>query len=283
MAEGPDTSLTSVGIVGLGLMGGSLALALASDPAVRVRGVDAEPSTLERARALGLDCSAALESIRGCQVIVLAVPLGAMRHVLAELAPVAGDSVVTDLTSTKAPVVGWARAAGVDLLPGHPMCGRENSGIGAADADLYRNAPWLLGRPGALVEEMVRKVGARPMVIPIERQDELVAGVSHTAYLVAVGYLLALSDSDDWDEMAPLAGSGFRDTTRLAASDPSLFTSVILSNAVNVAAWLDRVIAQLREVRNALEEDPAELRQHLENAARTRRAWAQEREHARLG
>src|SRR5579859_1696338 len=127
-------ALTSVGIVGLGLMGGSLALALAEDRTLTVRGVDADPATVQRAGTMGLECSSEVESVGGCQVIVLAVPLGVMRAVLAEVASFAGDSVVTDLTSTKAPVVGWARAAGVDLLPGHPMCGREQSGIEAADA-----------------------------------------------------------------------------------------------------------------------------------------------------
>src|SRR5205823_8505773 len=99
---------------------------------------------------------------------------------------------------------------------GHPMCGREESGIDAADPALYRGAAWILTRPDPAVEQAVHSVGAIPVVMEPERHDRLVAGVSHVAFLLSVGYVLALAEAREWPQMARLAGGGFRDMSRLA-------------------------------------------------------------------
>jgi prephenate dehydrogenase len=269
--------MPAVAVVGLGLMGASFALALKeARPDLILVGSDPDASTVHKALDRGIVASAGtdLGVVDIADVVVLAVPILAMRGVLMTLASHAEGKVVTDMSSTKVAVMGWAAEAGVDLIGGHPMCGKETSGIDAADPFLFRDAPWALTREDPMVGGLVEAVGARPLVLDPEAHDRLVAGVSHAAFLLSVGYVLALSRRDDWPEAAELAASGFRDMSRLAAGDPGLYVGVARTNRANLLELLDAVSAQLARLRRHLDADDPRLVELFEEAKAVRERWA---------
>ena len=205
--------MPAVAIVGLGLMGSSLALALKeARPDVVVVGSDPDPLTLRKAVDRGIveTASADLAVVEMADIVVLAVPILALRQVFAGLGGIVAGKVVTDMASTKGSVMEWASTSGIDLVGGHPMCGKEASGIDAADASIFKGAPWVLTKNERAVTALVESVGAHPLVMDAATHDRLVAGVSHAAFLLSVGYVLSLSSRSDWPEASKLAASGFR-------------------------------------------------------------------------
>ena len=243
-------------------------------------GVDVDRRTLAKAREAELVNEATHEAaaVRGAEVIFVAVPLPAMKDALSALKPHASHAVVSDLGSTKVSVMEWAHEAGVDLVGGHPMCGKEASGIDAADGDLYDGAAWVLTRPEPKLEELINAVGAIPMVLEAERHDRLVAGVSHVAFMLSVGYVLALAESKEWPQMGRLAGGGYRDMSRLAAGHPDMYAAIARTNRGNVAKALDAVIASLTRLRRHLEADDPRLVELFEEALAVRERWRRERD-----
>jgi len=265
----PQHILVRVGIVGLGLMGGSLALALRkARPQWELVGRDADPATQQKALEMGL---VSAEDVRTTDLVVLAAPIPALPELLSGLAGYPG--VVTDLASTKGRVMGWAAAAGVNLVGGHPMCGRELSGLAAADPALFEKAPWILTRKDPLVAEMVEAVGARPVFMDADRHDRLVAGVSHAAFVLSTAYVLALASSPDWTEMQTVAGSGFREMSRLAAGDPELYAAIVSTNRLAVTESVRAAEASLARVRRHLESGDSRLVELFEEAKRARDRW----------
>lgn len=278
-----------VTIVGLGLMGGSLGLALREARVVRrVVGVARRPVTVEQALALGAVDAGTLglaEGVKGSDIVVLATPACTIVEQVAQVGPsMRPGAVLTDLGSTKVTITqAMARLPhGVQPIGGHPMCGKEAAGIEAAEAGLYCGATWVLtpleGTPPRavrLISRLVEAVGARPVVMAPERHDRLVAAISHLPYLLAVSltqvaWEVAAEDGSVWE----LAASGFRDTSRLAASDVRMMVDILVTNrapvsemAAQAASWLRR-LAEL-----AQEGDEDRLREELERARDTRRAW----------
>ncbi|HEV2953394.1 MAG TPA: prephenate dehydrogenase/arogenate dehydrogenase family protein [Candidatus Dormibacteraeota bacterium] len=270
------TGIKRVGIVGMGLMGGSLALALrASRPELELIGVEQDVDTRAAACERGFEVGADITTLVGCDLVVLAVPISAMAQVLADVRPVAGAALVTDLASTKTEIMGWARVIGLDLIGGHPMCGHEGSGFAVADGAIYRGAPWVLTREAPLLEALVRSIGAVPLIMDPARHDHLVAGVSHAALMLSTAYMLAIGESSDWAAMAELAGPGFRDVSRLAGGDPRMYSSIAATNGHEVGVWLDAVIDSLTSMRDQLADDPKALAARFEAASRLRRQWRQ--------
>jgi len=258
-------------------MGSSFALALKqSGPGHVVIGSDRDPRTVQKAIERGVVDSAGtkLDVVGMADVVVLCVPIMAMRDMLARLAGKVSGKAVTDVASTKAEVMGWARSAGVDLVGGHPMCGREASGIDAADPQLFKGAPWILteNRPG--VTALVDAVGARPLVMSAVDHDRLVAGVSHAAFMVSVAYVLSLSSRADWPEASRVAASGFRDMSRLAAGDPQMYAAIASTNRVQLLEQLDQVSAALTRLRRHLDADDPRLVELFEEARSVRERWA---------
>jgi prephenate dehydrogenase len=258
-------------IVGLGLMGGSLGLALRR-AGWHVAGADREEAVVTRALELGAIDEAGRPA---ADVTVLAVPLLAMRAVLGEIEP---GARVTDLCSTKVEVLRWAAEAGVGLVGGHPLCGSDRSGIDAARADLYWGAPWVLTGPDPVVEEMVVAAGAHPLNLDADAHDRLAAGVSHVAFLISSAYMLAAESSPEWPAMAALAASGFRDMTRLAGGDPEMYVGIAATNTANILARLDEFEVALGRLRLQLEDaQGARLAELLEEARAARRRWEETR------
>src|SRR3981189_2458296 len=141
--------MPTVAVIGLGLMGSSFALAVKKvRPDTVIVGSDTDPSTLRKALDRGVVASASADaSVAGmADVIVIRAPIRAMREIFGQLKGGTEGKVVTDMASTKADVMAWAAAAGIDLVGGHPMCGKETSGIDAADASVFKGAPWVLTR-----------------------------------------------------------------------------------------------------------------------------------------
>jgi prephenate dehydrogenase len=282
MAEDPhfERSLAhqTVAIVGLGLMGGSLALALRGRCA-GLLGVDHNPAVVEQAAAMGLARRVSTspdEILPQAGLIILATPLSAILRLLEELPGLhPGPAVVLDLGSTKRAVV--EKMAGLppcfDPLGGHPMCGKERSSLAEAEAGLYRGAPFALtplGRtsPAArrLAEELVDAVGARPVWLEAEEHDAVVAATSHLPYLTAAA-LASITPP----EAGVLVGPGFRSTTRLAETPLSIMLDILRSNRPNLLSGLQRLQRQVAYLSRLLEaEDYPALAAELEQAARRR-------------
>ena len=272
--------MTTVAVVGLGLMGSSFALALKeAKPEIVVVGSDTDARTLRKALDRGVVASASADTsiVDMADVVFIGAPIKAMRDVFAQLSGRTAGKVVSDMASTKATVMDWASAAGIDLVGGHPMCGKEQSGIDAADASIFKGAPWVLTRSEPVLTELTEAVGAHPIVMDAETHDRLVAGVSHAAFLLSVGYVLAVSRRADWPEASRLAAGGFRDMSRLAAGDPELYAGVTRTNRAQLIEQLDAVTAELTRLRRHLEADDARLVELFEEAQAVRERWAKGR------
>lgn len=271
--------MPTVGVVGLGLMGASFAIAVKkARPDVTIVGFDHDAATARKAMDRGIASAAGtdLGAIDIADLVVLAVPILAMQDVFIRLRGHVAGKVVTDMASTKAAVMEWAAAAGVDLVGGHPMCGREAVGIDGADPEMFKGAPWILTRADPAVSGLVEAVGAHPLVMDAATHDRLVAGVSHAALLLSVGYVLALSGRADWADASRVAASGFRDMSRLAGGDPVLAAGISRTNRENVLEQLDAISASLNRLRRHLEADDPRLIELFEEARSVRERWAHE-------
>ncbi len=293
MSDGSDGSapLVSVlAVVGTGLIGGSFAAALRRvGQAGRVLGVGRNPASLRRARDLGLiDEIADLDQAAArADLIFLATPIGAMAPILRDLAPILRpDTLVTDAGSTKADVARLALDVLGDrhtqFIPGHPIGGSEMTGPEAADPMLYHGRKVVLtpfeDTPGLLQHRLIRiweACGARISLMTPEAHDRALAAVSHVPHFLAAAYMAGIVRADDADTRLNLAGTGFRDFTRIAAGSAEVWRDIFLSNRAAVLRELDDFDQALRLLRAALEgdPDPAALEALLEQAALARRFW----------
>ena len=258
-------------------MGASFALALKkARPDVVLVGSDVNPVVVRKAleREIVSTANTDLTPAALADVVFVAAPINSLREVFARLAPVVQGRLVTDMSSTKADVEEWAAAEGIDLVGGHPMAGKEVAGIDHADATIFEGAPWVLTRDEPRVAGLVEAVGAHPVVIDAIRHDQLVAGVSHAAFLLSVGYVLAMSHGRDWTEASRLAAGGYRDMSRLAASEPDLYAGVVRTNRQNIVEALDTIGAELARLRRHIEADDPRLIELLEEARAVRERWA---------
>jgi prephenate dehydrogenase len=248
-----EPAFARVGLVGLGLIGGSIALAIRETaPDAVLIGVD-RPDRAEAARRRGaidhaVASAAALEAV---DLVVLAVPPPAVLDILPDLARFGPETVVTDVASTKRHIVSAARAVGLAaFVGGHPMAGSERAGLEHARADLFAARPWLLvegtGGPatGARLERFVRSLGAEPQWITADAHDRGVAYVSHLPQLVAVALMNAVADGVGHDGLR-LAGPAFRDMTRLASSPADLWQGIVPPNADFVEEAVGRFLQSL--------------------------------------
>jgi len=270
--------MPTVAVVGLGLMGASFALALKkARPEVVLVGTDPNPLVVRKALEREIVTTANIDftPVALADVVVVGAPISAMREVFAKVAGIPGARVVTDMASTKTDVLQWAAAEGLDdFVGGHPLCGREVSGIDHADASLFEGAAWVLTRNEPAVADLVEAVGAHPVVVEAITHDRLVAGVSHVAFLLSVGYVLAVSHRSDWGEASALAAGGFRDMSRLAAGDPDMYAWVVRTNRDNILEALDGISADLARIRRHIEADDPRLIELFEEAREVRERWA---------
>jgi prephenate dehydrogenase len=245
-----------VALLGVGLIGGSIGLAVRKNAEdARVTGYDSDPAVLEAARELGaVDAVAgsAAEAVEGAEACFACAPVGALPGLVAEaLAAAPADCVVTDVGSTKRAVV-----AGTDderFIGGHPVAGSEAAGVENASADLFDGAAWYLTpgprSSGVLYERLhglLVSLGARPAAIDAETHDHLLATVSHVPHVLA--NVLVARAAAKGDVQLPWVGPSFRDVTRVAGSNPAIWTDIYMANAEAIANELDAMVADLGDV-----------------------------------
>ena len=253
--------MESLGIVGVGLIGGSVALAAKrANPAVRVLGIDIGANA-DAAKAAGvIDAAADLESIAACDVIVLAAPVSANLAWLDRLSAADTSAIVTDVGGTKRQMMVKARSLpALAFVGGHPMAGREHSGFQAADASLFEGRRWFL-TPGpgvsatqtSTVELLVKSFGARPEIADADVHDRVMAAVSALPQVTASALMAVVGERVDEEGLA-MSGPGLQDTTRLAASAATWMTDGLAHNSREVADAIDALINELRLLRDQLE------------------------------
>ncbi|MBI3953568.1 MAG: prephenate dehydrogenase/arogenate dehydrogenase family protein [Chloroflexi bacterium] len=282
-------------IVGLGLIGGSIGLALkaAKLHSVEVVGHDVTRSALGDAKKRGaVDRTegSLREALKGADLVVLAVPVLAIREVLQDAAPLLKEgAVVTDTGSTKALVMEWAR----ELLPphisfvgGHPLAGKETPGIEAAEATLFRGAVYALCPSPSAEADAVKVVvwlvenilGSRPFFVDPHEHDGLVAGISHLPIILSSALVSCTTQSPSWREMSKLAANGYRDISRLAAGDPTMNRDICLSNRESLARWIDACINEMQAYRRLILEEGPGLGERFNKVWEERARWMLERE-----
>lgn len=282
-AVGAPPPFNRIGIVGLGLVGGSIAMAARRLwPRALVVGVDRN-DVLEAAQRLhAIDVAADdLGMLREVELVVLAAPVGENIRLMGELADaVDGEAIVTDVGSTKQAIVAAAGALPPRLtfVGGHPLAGAAHGGIAHASAELFRGCPWILtpAEPAAAaevaalarVEAFVRTLGGRPVVMSAADHDRLVAWISHLPQLAASALMAVVGEAVSAEGLA-LAGPGLRDTTRLASSPGRVWADICRTNEAAVGEALDALIGLLGELPKQLG-DPAAIERLFERAGRWR-------------
>jgi prephenate dehydrogenase len=256
-------------IIGIGLIGGSLARALRDARYVReVTGYGRSVGNLQQAVELGVidrvEVSLA-DAVRNADMIVLALPVGCMGEILEQLAPVLADhAVVTDVGSVKGSVVAEARAAlkarFAHFVPGHPLAGTEQSGVAASQADLFHQRRVILTPepetdPAALndVRAMWEAAGAQVATLSVVDHDRILAASSHLPHMLAYCLMDLVVRHDDHRAILECAATGFRDTTRIAGSDPVMWRDICLANRDALAAVLRQYQEDLEALTAAIE------------------------------
>ncbi len=250
-----------LGLIGCGLMGGSFALALKRAKLVkRVVGYSKSPSTTERARQLGIiDVAApsALLAVSGADLVLIAIPVGACEAAFKSIRHgLAADALVMDVGSTKGDVIAAARRGLQEefssFVPAHPIAGKEVAGIEHADATLFAGRRTILTPVKATLRSNVQRatlawsgVGAHVTTMTPEEHDSAFAAVSHLPHLLAFAYTNALAAQPQGERFMALGGPGFRDFSRIAASDPVMWRDILLANR-------EQVLRQSRAFREAL-------------------------------
>ena len=283
--------LKRVALIGVGLMGGSFAMALKRAGVVAsIVGVDRDGQVLERAAELGIIDTVAdsiTEAVKGADLVVVAVPVRAIGPALHDVAlALEPAAVVTDVGSTKGEVVRLARNELRGLfprfVPGHPIAGRESSGVDAAGADLFKGARVVL-TPAAetaadaldLVRACWEAAGARVATLGAEDHDRIFAAVSHLPHLLSFALVSEIASRQNGAELFGFAAGGFRDFTRIAASSPEMWRDIALQNRQALLDELDRYGARLAVFRDLIDrgEGPG-LERLMAEARIARHAWA---------
>ncbi len=255
-----------VAVLGTGLIGGSIGLGLSrARPRWEVVGFDVDGGAARSAQARGAVGEVAVDqgaALRGADLVVIAVPTDVIAAVCETLGERADpDAVVTDVGSAKVAIVEAGRAAfGSRFVGGHPMAGSERHGIEAAEGALFEGAWWILTptpetspEAYARVSELAAALGARAVAVEPQVHDALVARLSHVPQLVASAIVDAAVGERDREALLHLAGAGFRDVTRIAASNPELWVGIIRSNTAAVLEALEGLGGRLGEVRMLIE------------------------------
>jgi prephenate dehydrogenase len=262
-----------VAIVGLGLIGGSAGIAW-REAGHTVLGYARRPETRRLALELGAadETPPSLAGAAQAEVVVLAPPVLAVRDLLARLAPhLTPGTVVTDVASTKRCVETWAGQLlppGVAYIGGHPMAGKEQAGIEHADGRLFQGRTWCIvpppgADPGAeaVVRRLAQDAGSHPLRLEAEEHDRAVAATSHLPFLASALLAQTVVARPEFPHLAPVAGSGLRDTTRLASGDPLMHRDICLTNRDFLVLELQRYAAHLAAVTDLLRRlpDPDDL------------------------
>ena len=273
-------------VIGVGLIGGSLARALRVAGEVgEVVGCGRNAPNLEQAVALGVIdryCHDAGEAVEGADIVFVAVPLGAVQATLAAMrSHLRADAVITDGGSVKGSVVADARAVFGEVparfVPGHPIAGTEKSGVDASFAELYRNRRVILTplpeTDASALERVMRmwkSCGAQVSVMDVEHHDEILAATSHLPHMLAFGLVDTLARMKENDEIFRYAAGGFRDFTRIASSNPVMWRDICIANREALGAVLQRFSVEMGDLAATIRQGDAnhllEIFEHAKSA-----------------
>lgn len=277
-------------LIGCGLMGGSFALAARRAGQVSfVSGYSRSEKSARRAQELGIVdevASSPAEAVRKADLVLLAVPVASTRATLEALMPgLEPDALVMDVGSTKSDVVQSARQALgpriAQFMPAHPICGKTSAGIEHAQAQLYEGQQVILT---PLPEHTAAQIErARALWVALTCQvrsmdpdahDRALAAISHFPHLMAFAFMGSLMQQTEGEDYLSVAGPGFRDTTRIAAGDPELWTDVMMANATQVLAQSKHLHQSLSELERLIQQgDRSALRVYIEKVSRRRSQW----------
>jgi len=280
-----------IAIIGLGQIGSTLGQALKrlSFENTEIVGHDREPlvaSASKKLRAVDKLFSNLLNTVESAQLVILAVPVLAIRDVMELIAPVLPEGcIVTDTGSTKVQIMKWAEEylpSTVNFVGGHPMIGRETPGVEGADQTMLSNATYAItpstsasNEAVATVVKLVELMGARPYFVDAVEHDSLVAAISHLPMILSAALVSTVASSPSWPEMEKMASGGFESVSRLASGSPVMHRDICLTNETSIVFWLDSLMRSLTEYRNLLTgSEPAEgLENALSQAWEARQTW----------
>ena len=289
-----------VAIIGLGLIGGSIGLALkrwsqanakGGGQALEVVGFDTDLEQQNFAKKISAVDRAEWnlsKAVQNADIVILCTPVGAMRELFVDVAELLKPgAIVTDVGSTKSQVLAWAD----ELLPqtvsfvgGHPMAGKAQS-IEAAEADLFKGGTWCVCPSVRANEDAIRNVlgiiaacDAEPYFVDPLEHDAYVAAISHLPFVISAALMKAVSTDSSWRDMKTLTAGGFRDVSRLAGGSPAMHRDILLTNTDAIGRWLDAYIATLQDVRSTIaaggDEMGDKLTAFFEQARDARAEWS---------
>jgi len=278
-----------VSIVGVGLIGASLGLALKGAGVVReVIGVGRSSANLDQAKKMGaIDRVADLaEAVQSSQWIVLCVPVAQMRAIFTQLEPHLGsNTLITDAGSTKSDVILAAKEVlgkkVCQFVPAHPIAGGAQHGAAAARADLFQGKQTIIcqlqensAADVALVEEFWKVLGSNIKRISALQHDAIYAAVSHLPHILSYALMASVLNSEDAEQKLGHAGAGFRDFTRIAASSPEMWRDICIANKQAILKELDQYLSVTGRLREMIaKEDAAGLEKVFQKASQARQKW----------
>ena len=279
-------------IVGLGLIGGSMGLALKR---AGLEGVEliGYARNLERAKkAISFGAVDEVEdnlasAVNKADVVILAIPPLAMKGILEQLGNhLPSGCIVTDTASTKVKVMEWAEEylpATIPFIGGHPMAGKELSGIGAAEATLFEGCTYCLipGRNASpqsveVIASLVKNIRANPLFITASEHDSFVAAISHLPLILSAALVSATTKDPYWGKISRLATTGYRDVTRLASQNPQMNRDICLTNQQNIVKWVDQFMQELSWFRQLIADNSGELEEVFTRVRQERQRWLEE-------
>jgi prephenate dehydrogenase len=278
-----------VAIIGLGLIGGSIGLALGRGKKSRweIIGYSRRRETVAKALSLGAIDRAETnleDAIQRAELVIIATPVLTVKEIFSQIARhLPSDCIVTDTASTKVQVMNWAKEIlppTVNFIGGHPMAGRETYGIRAAEADLFRGCTYCLTpsdkAPSESIDKvvgMIKKLGAMPFFIDPQEHDNLVAGISHLPMLLSVALVSMTTKNPSWARMSKLAASGYHDLTRLASGNPEVNAHICFSNREAILSWIDKFRQELERYRELVAKRDERLEQAFTETNKARQEW----------
>jgi prephenate dehydrogenase len=283
-----------LGLIGCGMMGGSFALAAKRAGLVeRVVGYNKSPSKTETAMRLGIVDDAAasvLQAAMGSDLIVIAVPVAASAEIFKALHfGLAKDTLVLDVGSTKQNVIAAAEktfgALPPNFVPSHPIAGKERAGVTEADANLYKGKRVILTPTAAtnpdsvkLAAKVWQAIGMMVTTMDAKEHDRIFAAVSHAPHLFAFAYINGLCAQTDAAQLLHMGGTGFKDFSRIAASDPEVWTDILMTNRTEVLKQSAAMRASLQQLEDAMSADKSSpLKDLITQASLSRSGWSMNR------
>lgn len=281
--------LQRITIIGIGNIGGSLALALRANEqaTIEVVGYVRRKEAVEEALRLAtVDrvTTNLVEAVQDSDLVVLATPVAAMQQTLSAINPhLADNAVVTDVGSTKVDVMEWGASSigpGASFVGGHPMAGSAAAGIDGANAKLFRDTVFCIVRENgtpdkavATLGQLVSWIGAKPVYMSAAEHDHYVAAVSHLPMLLSSALVSYAAGGEDWGSMSQLAAMGFREMTRMAAGSAEVRRSICSTNKNAIVNSLEGFIAMLEDYRECILADDHKILDKFEDARLSRKDW----------